>query len=105
MITADSRQSQEDHQLLECLQNSITEDATNTVNLYQDDFIEAGEYSGIMFLRVIMRESQVDTFATNNRLLTQLTSGMPDLMAKHGNNITEFNKEVKGIIVGIHEVQ
>ena len=30
IITAGTRQTQEDHQLLECLQNSVSEDATNT---------------------------------------------------------------------------
>jgi hypothetical protein len=98
LVTDNSRVTQEDQQLLECLQKSLTEAATNTINLYQNDFFVSGHFSGILLLKVITRESQVDTFATNNRLLIQLTSGLPALMASHGNNIKAFNEEVKHII-------
>ena len=98
IYNANDRTTQEDHQLYVCLSNSLTNSAKTTLNLHQKDYTVHGEYSGICFLRVIMREAQIDTRNTNNRLLQQLTSGMPNIMGRHGNNIKAFNEEVQSIL-------
>jgi len=47
---------------------------------------------------VIIAEAQVDTRATTNLLLGQLTSGLPDIMAKEGGNVKAFNMQVLSIV-------
>ena len=98
LYTANNRTTQEDYQLYACLSNSITVAAKNTLNLHQADFLIRNERSGICFLRVILREAQIDTRNTNNRLLQQLTAGLPRIMASHGNNIKAFNEEVQSLL-------
>ena len=96
-----TRNAQEDGQLFACINNSLTQGAIDVLNLRQDKFLlpaPINEYSGICFLRVIIAEAQVDTRATTNLLLGQLTSGLPDIMAKEGGNIRAFNQQVLSIV-------
>jgi len=89
-----TRNAQEDGQLFACINNSMTQGAIDVLNLRQDKFLLSApinEYSGICFLRVIIAEAQVDTCATTNLLLGQLTSGLPDIMAKKGGIVSLKN--------------
>jgi hypothetical protein len=88
------RTTQEDDQLFTCLMSSLTKAARNSVNLRCDDFMVGTEHSGILLFKVILAKSQVDTRATIALLMGKLTTGLPNIMASHGNNITEFNAEV-----------
>ena len=93
-----TRQAQEDAQLYLCLMNSLSKGAIGELMLKEADFTIGDEGCGVKLFRIIMSESQVDTVATTNLLLGQLTSGLPELMEKHGNNIKAFNNEVKTIV-------
>jgi len=96
-----TQNAQEDGQLFACINNSMTQGAIDVLNLRQDKFLlpaPINEHSGICFLRVIIAEAQVDTRATTNLLLGQLTSGLPDIMAKEGGNIRAFNQQVLSIV-------
>jgi len=71
------------------------------LNLRQDKFLvpaPVDECSGTCFLRVIVAEAQVDARATTNLLLGQLTSGLPDIMAKEGGNVKSFDLQVLSIV-------
>jgi len=96
-----TRNAQEEGQLFACINNSLMQGAIDVLNLCQDKFhiqvAPIDEYSGTCFLRVIIAEAQVDTRATTNLLLGQLTSGLPDIMAKEGGNIKSFNMQVFSI--------
>jgi len=89
-----TRNAQEEGQMFACINNSLTQGAIDVLNLCQDKFhVQAppvDEHSGTCFLRVIIAEAQVDTRATTNLLLGQLTSGLPDIMAKEGGNVKSF---------------
>jgi len=96
-----ARTAQEDGQLFACINNLMTQGAIDVLNLRQDKFLlpaPINEYSGICFLRVIIAEAQVDARATTDLLLGQLTSGLPDIMAKEGGNIRAFNQQVLSIV-------
>jgi len=93
--------AQEEGQLFACVNNSLTQGAIDVLNLCQDKFLipaPVDEYSGTCFLRVIIAKAQVDTRATTNLLLGQLTSGLPDIMAKEGGNVKSFNIQVLSIV-------
>jgi len=96
-----TRSAQEEGQLFACMNNSMTQGAIDVLNLCQDKSLipaPIDEYSGTCFLRVIITEAQVDTRATTNLLLGQLTSGLPDIMAKEGGNVKSFNLQVLSIV-------
>jgi len=95
------RNAHEDGQPFACINNSMTQGAVDVLNLHQDKFLlpaPINECSGICFLRVIIAEAQVNTRATTNLLLGQLTSGLPNVMAKEGGNIRAFNQQVMSIV-------
>ena len=96
-LTADSRETQEDAQLFECLWNSITTGAQGTLSLKNEDYTIAGETSGVMFLFAIIQESTITTKSTTNHMWAKLTSGMPDILAACGNNVAKFNEEIRVI--------
>ena len=96
-----TRSAQEEGQLFACINNSVTQGAIDVLNLRQDKFLvpaPVDECSGTCFLRVIIAEAQVDNRATTNLLLGQLTSGLPDVMAKKGGNVKSFNLQVLSIV-------
>ena len=95
--TAQDRTTQDDEQLFQCLYESLSSDAKGTINLRSDEYKATNERSGILLLKLIIAESQVETNATKLLWWTQLNSGMPDLMTKHGNDIKAFNDNVKEI--------
>lgn len=98
IAAAKDRTTQEDDQLFSCLMASLTKEAQNTVNLKKTDFMIGEENSGILLLKVILAKSQVDTRSTVTLLMGKVTTGMPNIMAAHSNNITAFNAEVNEII-------
>lgn len=90
-----SRELQEDAQLFECLWTSISTSAQGTLSLKDDDYKVHGEGSGLCFLYSIIQESTITTKSTTNHMWSKLTSGMPDILAGHGNNIVKFNEEIR----------
>mgnify|MGYP007080394755 FL=1 len=96
-----TRNAQEEGQLFACINNSMTQGAIDVLNLRQDKFLvpaPVDEHSGTCFLRVIVAKAQVDARATTNLLLGQLTSGLPDIMAKEGGNVSWPRKKGMQII-------
>jgi hypothetical protein len=56
------------------------------------------ENSGILLLKEILAKSQVDSRSTVTLLKGKVTTGVPNIMAAHSDNITAFNAEVHEII-------
>ena len=54
--------------------NSITQAGKVKVRLWSDQFILNGRESGILLLKIIIRESHLDTNATTNSIRTQLSN-------------------------------
>ena len=51
-----------------CLFGSLTEAAQNSISLWEDDYTVFVIKSGALFLKVIIRESRVDTNATTRKI-------------------------------------
>ena len=51
-----------------------------------------------MLLKIIISQAYIETKSTVTLLLTKLTSGLPTMMAGHGNNVKAFNNEVRETI-------
>ena len=93
-----TRSQQQDAQLFKCLHDSLDETSMSTMTLsdrktkYQS--LDGSMSSGLLFFKMITQDSQVETYATANRLKLKLTQDMSKLMAEQGNDVTNFNKEV-----------
>ena len=92
-----TRDAQEDEQLFQCLMASIDKDAKEVVALRESEYTVNGEYSGVLLLKIIITEAQVDTKSTTTLMWQKLSSGLPDLMAECGSNVKAFNQEVRSI--------
>ena len=69
-----SRTAQDTAHLHLCLMNSLTQARKDKVHLWSDQFILNGRQSGILLLKIIIRESHLDTKATMNSIRTQLSN-------------------------------
>ena len=99
IITAhNSREEQEDEQLFDCLFASITKEAAKAVTLRDTEYTIQGEYSGLMLLKIIISEAYIETKSTVNLMLTKLTAELPKVMAEHGNNVKDFNNDIRETI-------
>ena len=80
-----------------CLMNSLTQAGKDKVRLWSDQFILNGRESGILLLKIIIRESHLDTNATTNLIRTQL-SNRGEYITTIGCDIIKFNKHVKCLL-------
>ena len=76
---------------------SLTPESRNTVNLQQSYFMTDDECSVICLFKVITSKSQVDIISTITLLLGKLTTRMLDITASFGNNIANFNKDIRSV--------
>ena len=77
--------------------NSLTQAGKDEVCLWSDQFILIGREPGILLLKVIIRESHLDTNATMNSIRTQL-SNLDEYIATIGCDIIKFNEHVKHLL-------
>ena len=77
--------------------NSLTQAGKDKVRLWSDQFILNGRESGILLLKIIIRESHLDTNATTNSIRTQL-SNLDEYITTIGCDIIKFNEHVKRLI-------
>ena len=77
--------------------NSLTQAGKDKVRLWSDQFILNGRESGILLLKIIIRESHLDTNATTNSIRTQL-SNLDEYITTIGCDIIKFNEHVKRLL-------
>ena len=100
-IATQSRAAQDPYMLYLCLFASLTSTAIKKVMILSDQYmIEVGgvKYSsGVALLKVIIRESHLDTNATTNSICTKLSS-LDTYIITIDSNIGRFNQYVKLLI-------
>ena len=77
--------------------NSLTQAGKDKVRLWSDQFILNGRETGILLLKIITRESHLDTNATTNSIRTQL-SNLDEFISTIGCDIIKFNEHVKHLL-------
>jgi hypothetical protein len=93
-IHTEEREAQDTAMMSKCLLASLTEDALARVMLVEDEYHVGGEASGNLLLRVIIRESSLDSNATVTVIRTKLST-LDQYMPTVKSNIKEFNTYVK----------
>lgn len=103
-IQTDTRSAQEEMMLYACLHKSLTQEAANKISYFKDEYYVLcngrPKQSGTCYLKVIIRESYMDTNATARILRDQLLS-LDTLMGTCQSDITQFNEKVHNIIRGL----
>ena len=85
-----TREAQDSAMLYQCLMNSITKEAKDVITIWSDEYHVGGIPSGNLLLRVIIRESHIDTHATEGAIRTRL-SNLDTYMATVDHDIAAFN--------------
>ena len=92
-----SRVAQDTAYLHLYIMNSLTQAGKDKVCLWSDQFILNGQESGILLLKIIIRESHLITNVTTNSIRTQL-SNLDEYITTIGCDIIKFNKHVKCLL-------
>lgn len=100
-INARSRAAQESMLLYECLMNSLSKAGINKVSVWENDYTVNGLPSGPMLLKVILRESHIDTRATVRHIRAKL-SKMSSYLPTINNDIPAFNRYVMDLMDDLH---
>jgi hypothetical protein len=92
-VETQTRAAQDDAQLYQCLRKSLTKDAETNIVLHEEDYTIGERPSGLVLLKVIIREAYVDTNATVRHIREQLNS-LDTHIIRLGSDIIKFNAKV-----------
>jgi hypothetical protein len=88
------RNAQNSLQIFNCLSASLTEAGMSRVFLHSEDYTVNGETDGVLFLKLIIRLSHIDTRATVTVIRTRLSS-LDSKIAYLQDDIVAFNEYVR----------
>jgi hypothetical protein len=94
------RTTQDTKMLYECLMNSLTQTAKNQIQMYKEEFYVQGKPSGALLLRVIIRESHLDSYASTT-VIRQELSRLDDYMTSVGSDVFKFNQHVQSLVAAL----
>ena len=99
-LNAEVRPAQDAFMMHKCLMNSISKTGKDKVTIWKDQYTVLGRSSGNLLLKIIIRESHLDTNATTSSIRTKLAS-LDIYILTIGCNITKFNGHVKLLTDGL----
>ena len=77
--------------------NSLSEEGLSKVTVWEDQYFINGIESGALLVKVIIRESDIDTNATIRNVRNKLSS-LEKYLPTVGHDITKFNIYVKNLV-------
>ena len=92
-LGTDSRVAQDSFQLYACLQSSLSDIGRNKVTIHRKEYMVNGQASGILFLKLIIGVSSIDTNATTTSIRNQLIN-VDTYLAKVNYDVTKTNQHV-----------
>lgn len=95
-----SRAAQDSVMLYECVWSTLTKIGKSKIWIWKDDFHVDSNPSGILLLKVIIRESHIDTNATVRHLREKISS-LDVFIGTIGHDIEKFNAHVIHIVNGL----
>ena len=98
-INEQGRDAQNTYMLYKCLMSSLTNNAKKRISLWSEQY-RIGDNdlcSGVALLKIIIRESHLDTNATTNQIRTKL-SNLDSYILTVDSDIGKFNQYVKLLI-------
>jgi hypothetical protein len=80
--------------------NSLTKAGKSKVKIWKSQYTVGGLKSGAYLLKVVIRESHIDTNATTGHIRTRLTM-LDTYLPTIGNDIVKFNQHVNTLLEGL----
>ena len=99
-IQGQSRSAQDAAQLYRCLMASISKEGKKKILVWEDHYTVNGLGSGNLLLKIIIRESHLDTNATSASIRKRLTN-LDRYLPTIGHDVTKFNNYVKLMVDGL----
>ena len=102
-VGTESRKAQDNRMLYECIYHSLSVEGMAKVNIHDDEYMigKPKTPSALCFLKVLIRESYLDSNATSTMIRTKLAT-LDEHLAEMGNNISKFNDEVKVLVSSLN---
>jgi hypothetical protein len=91
------RPAQDAFMLFKCLMNSISKEGKNKILIWRQQYTVDEASSGNLLLKIIIRESHLDTNATTSSIRTKL-SNLDSYIVTIASDITKFNGYVRLLI-------
>lgn len=99
-INDESRATQDTTMLYNCLMNSLSMEGRLKVQVYEEEYTVNEHMSGVLLLKVIIRESHIDSNATTSSLRLQIAN-LDDYMGEVNCDILKFNAHVYHLQEGL----
>ena len=96
-----TRDAQNSMQIFTCLSNTLTQEAKARVYVESDKYTIGDSADGLLFLKVIVQLSHIDTNATITMIRTRLSS-LDVKMSELQDDIIQFNEFVKTQVSGLN---
>jgi hypothetical protein len=93
-ISQTVRPAQDSYMMFKCLMNSVSKEGKNKILIWKDQYTINGLPSGNLLLKIIIRESHLDTQATTASIRKKL-SDLDTYILTIGCDITRFNGYVR----------
>ena len=95
-VDSDSRQAQDTRMLYGCIMNSLSASGKAKLNINDEQYIigKKGRRAGVCLLKVLVRESYLDSNATSTMIRTKL-SNLDEYIVETKNDIAKFNSHVR----------
>jgi hypothetical protein len=100
-IGQELRAAQDSMQLYQCLMASLSKEAKAKVMVWRDEYTVLGYPSGACLLKIIIRESHIDTRATVRHIRDKLNS-LDTYLPTIGYDIVKFNTYVKDLLDSLY---
>lgn len=98
--TNKSRATQDSMMLYTCLHESLSKIGRDKVTLHAKEYTVDGFETGILFLKMIVRESMIDTNATTSTIRDQLIE-LHTYLAQTGFDIAKMNQHAQMLLEGL----
>ena len=99
-INTPPRVAQDSAQLYHCLLNSLSTKGLSKMLICDSEYTVNGTPSGTLFLKVLIRESHIDTNATTRHIREKLGS-LYEYLASVGYDIVKMNDYTKGLLLSL----
>jgi hypothetical protein len=96
-INQPCRSAQDTNMLYKCIMSSISKEGKDKIRIWSADYKVGNYVSGVLLLKVLIRESHLDTNATTTSIRMQL-SELHVFLPTIGHDITKFNQHVQLLI-------
>jgi hypothetical protein len=96
-VNASSRAAQDSYMMFKCIHDSLSKIGRDKVTLYKKDYIIGGTESGILFLKIVVRESHIDTNATTSTIRDQLID-LHAYLAQVNFDVSKMNQHAQQLL-------